>query len=418
MKILSILIFLQLFVYSGFTQTDLTNEKVRVLNQSLNQNIVYTDLYGPYFGQELPGNEPQYFAHGIIDTKVLHCSPSFSPDGTEMIWSEVENDWSSATIYYSRMINNRWTEPAVVSFSSPYFDDNPVFSPDGQKLFFNSDRLYNGYAYERVWYVTRQNDGGWSEPLPLDPIINNYPLHWQTSIDNNGTIYFGSERTPNYGEDDIFYSHFVNGHYESPINMGPLINTGACESMPYVDPQTRYILFERPVVINGQLKNCIMFCKRDENRIWADLINITVEYPDIYGACPQITPDGNYLFFTRYVDGHFHVFWVQADFINELYLGTNNFEQKQVNIELFQNYPNPFKSDTNISFKLNEGGKISLKIINIRGQVMETIINNSFLNQGTHTYKFNADSFSNGMYYYMLIHENSQSRILKMCKID
>lgn len=408
----------QLFVYTGLTQTTPPEGRISDLNRTKVENVVYTDLYGPYFGQDLPGEQPQYFAHDIIDTKVLHCSPSFSPDGTEMCWSEVENDWSSATIYHSKMINNRWTEPAVVSFSSAYFDDNPVFSPDGQKLFFNSDRPYNGYAYERIWYVLRQNENSWSDPIPLDPIINNYPLHWQTSIDNNGTIYFGSERTANYGADDIFCSHFVNGHFDTPINMGPIINSSAYESMPYIDPDTRFILFNRLVNIDGQMKTCIMFCKRDENRNWTDLINITEEHPDIHGGCPQLSPDGNYLFFTKLVDGRFHIFWVEANFINELYLGTNNIEQKQSGPELYQNFPNPFKSETNISFNLNTEAIISLEIINSRGQTMETLINNSFLNKGLHTYKFHGDSYSKGIYYYILKQEKTQSRILKMCKIE
>ena len=50
--------------------------------------VQFLDLYGPYFGQELPGSEPIVFADGIISGKTLHATPSFSPDGTEIYWAE------------------------------------------------------------------------------------------------------------------------------------------------------------------------------------------------------------------------------------------------------------------------------------------------------------------------------------------
>lgn len=95
---------------------------------------------GPYFGQPTPGIIPKPFAPGIIYTKGVHSTPSFSPDGLEMIWAEMESDWSNSNIYFLTMIDSQWTVPEITSFCSNYIDDVPIYSPDGQKIYFTSER--------------------------------------------------------------------------------------------------------------------------------------------------------------------------------------------------------------------------------------------------------------------------------------
>ena len=97
-------------------------------------------LKGPYLGQTLPGMTPELFAPGIITTQFHeHCSPAFSPDGTEVYWSVFINFWGPQVILMMRMEKDRWTRPEVAPFSGQYSDGNPCFSHDGKKIFFYMD---------------------------------------------------------------------------------------------------------------------------------------------------------------------------------------------------------------------------------------------------------------------------------------
>jgi hypothetical protein len=68
---------------------------------------------------------------------------------------------------------------------------------------------------------------------------------------------------------------------------------------------------------------------------------------------------------------------------------------------LNQNYPNPFNPSTTISFSLRVESKVSLKIYNILGQEVATLINES-MNSGNQYVKFNAANLSSGVYIYRL----------------
>ncbi|MBN2105509.1 T9SS type A sorting domain-containing protein [bacterium] len=68
---------------------------------------------------------------------------------------------------------------------------------------------------------------------------------------------------------------------------------------------------------------------------------------------------------------------------------------------LLQNYPNPFNHSTKISYYLSESGNVSLKIYNISGQVIQTLIHEY---QVSGEYKINWDSngLPSGIYLYEL----------------
>lgn len=68
---------------------------------------------------------------------------------------------------------------------------------------------------------------------------------------------------------------------------------------------------------------------------------------------------------------------------------------------LNQAYPNPFNPSTKISYTLGETGYVILKIYNILGQEIETLIN-GVQNKGNHSIEFNAKDLSSGLYFYRL----------------
>jgi photosystem II stability/assembly factor-like uncharacterized protein len=68
---------------------------------------------------------------------------------------------------------------------------------------------------------------------------------------------------------------------------------------------------------------------------------------------------------------------------------------------LFQNYPNPFNPETVIRYSLIKNGFVMLKIFNILGNEVATLVDEK-QNAGSHSVKFNAAGFSSGIYYYKL----------------
>ncbi len=72
---------------------------------------------------------------------------------------------------------------------------------------------------------------------------------------------------------------------------------------------------------------------------------------------------------------------------------------------LSQNYPNPFNPTTNISFNIQKAGTVSLKIYNILGQEVATLLNKE-LDAGAYTYNFDASMLSSGVYLYSIVSGN------------
>jgi hypothetical protein len=69
--------------------------------------------------------------------------------------------------------------------------------------------------------------------------------------------------------------------------------------------------------------------------------------------------------------------------------------------KLYDNYPNPFNPKTSISYFLPSGDKVKLKVYDILGNVVSTLVN-EFKPQGIHSVIFDAKDISSGIYFYSL----------------
>jgi DNA-binding beta-propeller fold protein YncE len=68
---------------------------------------------------------------------------------------------------------------------------------------------------------------------------------------------------------------------------------------------------------------------------------------------------------------------------------------------LEQNYPNPFNPTTTIAFKIAQKGMVELKVYNLLGQEVVTLLNKS-MPAGRHEVTFDASGIASGTYYYQL----------------
>ncbi len=69
--------------------------------------------------------------------------------------------------------------------------------------------------------------------------------------------------------------------------------------------------------------------------------------------------------------------------------------------QLFQNYPNPFNPTTTIKYELPEEVSVTLKVYNILGQEVKTLIN-SFQQAGRYELEFDAGHLASGTYFLRL----------------
>jgi hypothetical protein len=72
-------------------------------------------------------------------------------------------------------------------------------------------------------------------------------------------------------------------------------------------------------------------------------------------------------------------------------------------VEVEQNYPNPFNPSTNIRFSLADQQQVSLKVYDMTGRLVATLINSEILGGGPHSARFDASNLASGIYFYRLI---------------
>jgi hypothetical protein len=111
------------------------------------------------------------------------------------------------------------------------------------------------------------------------------------------------------------------------------------------------------------------------------------------------SPDGRYAYITCFGLSTYPIVqkfedpnWVSVD------------EAGQVVVDgykLSQNYPNPFNPTTKINFELKASGFTTLKVYDMLGNEVATLVNNE-LTSGTHSVNFNAANLASGTYVYQL----------------
>ncbi len=83
----------------------------------------------------------------------------------------------------------------------------------------------------------------------------------------------------------------------------------------------------------------------------------------------------------------------------------NNSTNTPEKFELSQNYPNPFNPSTIINFSLPTSSLVSLKVYDITGKEVKTLVN-ELRSAGRHNISFNASNLATGVYFYTLETEN------------
>lgn len=165
-----------------------------------------------------------------INTNGNEGAQSLSADGRHLFFTACNRDdgFGSCDLYFSQRTGNEWSRPVNMGpvVNSPVWDSQPGISPDGRTLFFSSARR-GSIGKMDIWYTTRDEQGNWTQPRNIGPVINTAGREMSPFIHpDNQTLYFASDGHLGMGGLDIFYSRRdANGNWSKPVNLGYPINT-------------------------------------------------------------------------------------------------------------------------------------------------------------------------------------------------
>ncbi len=146
-------------------------------------------------------------------------------------------------IFISKKVDGQWSKAKNIgeSINNLYFDSNLALSADGKQLYFYKDGD-NGDG--NIFLSELQDNGDWSEPEPLSNNINSSYTENSLSISPDGnTLYFTSDRPGSYGGYDIYSCEKDRrGEWGKVTNLGQVLNTPYNEEGVFIghDGKTLY----------------------------------------------------------------------------------------------------------------------------------------------------------------------------------
>jgi hypothetical protein len=251
----------------------------------------------------LPGGVPEVFAPGVVSGVFNeHSGAVFSPDGTELFWTTVINEGRTprmVVVLHMRQVDGAWSIPELAAFNRGSYTHINSISPDGDRLYFyleTEDGAGGAWVVEKVGV-------GWGEPQPLPLTSVHFPGTMVNEVHEarSGNLYFSG---PVQGGRGIARSRVLGGSFQPFESLGPEVNLPHSDwfpnHSPTIDPDEQFVVFvsTRP---GGFSDQDLYVSYRTPDDEWGPAINLgpEVNVPGTRNSWPQLSPDGEYLFFVR-----------------------------------------------------------------------------------------------------------------------
>lgn len=257
--------------------------------------------------------------------------------------------------------------------------------------------------------------GGYSCPNPTGLLGQTIITVDSSGGPTHGNVYIlcSVERYSTSDPLDVMFARSINGglSWSSPVrvNDDPGNNAWQWFGTMSVAPDGRIDAVwldtrDYPGTVNSTLYYAYSM---DAGDTWCENVPLS-EFFDPHLGWPQQDKMGDY--FDMFSDeSGAHLAWaatfngeqdVYYGHITPQFTGTNELKYKP-SVTLSQNYPNPFKGQTNIRYYLAEQSFVSIKVFDLTGRVVASLVNES-QNTGNHQVTYNATDMESGVYYYQL----------------
>ena len=272
-----------------------------------------SNLKGPYFGQKLPGLNPEVFAPGVISLSGrFEAALSFSAEFDEVFFSAYY-EGEETSIYFSKLEGGFWTPIKRANFTNGKKSEemHPFVSPDGKRIYFTA--LDSSFTDEKIWYVDRLEDSS-SDAIKLDSPVNDEVVFSPNQAKNGDLFYTKISVGRNI---ETGYAPNRGGEYPEVQKVEIEIGHHA-----FISPFQDYLLVTgRNEEDESRRDNDIYVYFKRQDGAWTKPINlgstVNSEFNEI---SPRVTLDGKYLFFGRSIMGvePGDVYWVSAAVIDKV----------------------------------------------------------------------------------------------------
>ncbi|MEZ4415433.1 MAG: M20/M25/M40 family metallo-hydrolase [Gemmatimonadota bacterium] len=214
----------------------------------------------------------ELFARDRISTVDPEFATTFSPDGRTLYFNRTDARRQRFALLASLLRGSTWSDPEPVPFAAADGRDiDPFVAPDGDRIWFSSDRPRAGTSVSSfsTWYVERTATG-WSAPIDPGVPFNSDSADVFVSQARDGTVVFSSTRS---GPRRVYQTHPERDGWAEPV----ALRFGSLEeaSNPLIAPDGSFILLS--------------------------LVGPTEAAPDLYVTCRG--PDGDWEAPRRLPDG-------------------------------------------------------------------------------------------------------------------
>jgi outer membrane protein OmpA-like peptidoglycan-associated protein/tetratricopeptide (TPR) repeat protein len=204
-----------------FASTGIQNSKKAISDRT---GLPYSDLYMATFDSRLLYGKVQKM-ESVSDIKANEGAFCYDIRTDQLYCTRCEDDNRDCYIIKLEEKNGKYKETGKLKLGNRgYGIGHPYITEDGGRIYFTST-MPGGYGGADLWYVDRDDNGGYGKPVNLGEKINTAGDEvFPSFID--GILYFASDGHPGLGGLDLFAGYIEDdGSFSAPFNLRAPFNS-------------------------------------------------------------------------------------------------------------------------------------------------------------------------------------------------